>query len=46
LRVRGNLVGLQLIKRDSTGGVPLSTLEGLTVRDFKARVREAMRSSR
>jgi hypothetical protein len=45
--VRGNLKGLELIKRDSSSRrVSLSTLDGLTLSDFKNRVREAVRSWR
>ena len=38
--------GLELLKRDSSPGVSLSTLDGLTVTEFKARVRDAIRSRR
>lgn len=44
MRVRTNRKGLELLPRDSAGGVSLSALEGLSVADFKARVRDAMRS--
>jgi hypothetical protein len=46
-RVHANLRGLELVKRDaSSSGVSLSTLDGLTLSDFKARVRDAIRSGR
>ena len=38
--------GLELLKRDSSPGVSLSTLDGLTVTEFKARVRDAIGSRR
>lgn len=44
-RVRTNRKGLELLQRDSAGS-SLSALEGLSVADFKARVRDAMRSMR
>ena len=44
-RVRSNLKGVELLSRDPKG-VSLSTLEGLTVAEFKARVRQATRSAR
>jgi hypothetical protein len=46
LRVRANLKGLELLKGDTSRGVPLSTLDGLSVAGFKARVRETIRSRR
>ena len=46
MRVRTNRKGLELLQRDSAGGVALSTLEGLGVAEFKARVRDAIRSGR
>jgi hypothetical protein len=46
MRVHASLKGLELLKRDSSGGVSLSTLDGLTVTEFKARVRNAIRSRR
>ena len=45
-RVHANLNGFELLKRDSSRGVSLSTLDGLTVTEFKARVRHAIGSSR
>jgi hypothetical protein len=44
MRVRANLKGLDLLKGNTSRGVPLSTLDGLTVTDLKARVRDAIRS--
>ena len=44
LRVHANLKGLELLNRD--GASSLSTLEGLTAAEFKARVRDAIRSRR
>jgi hypothetical protein len=44
-RMRASLNGFELWKRDSHG-VALSTLDGLTVTKFKARVRGAMGSRR
>jgi hypothetical protein len=46
VRVHASLQGLELLKRDSSPGVSLSTLDGLTVTEFKARVRDAIRSRR
>jgi hypothetical protein len=46
VRVHASLKGLELLKRDSSPGVSLSTLDGLTVTEFKARVRDAIRSRR
>jgi hypothetical protein len=46
MRVRSNRKGLELLPRDSADGVPLSALEGLSVAEFKARVREAIGSRR
>ena len=46
MRVRANLKGLDLLKRGPVRGVALSALDGMTVSDFKARVREAIRSRR
>jgi hypothetical protein len=45
-RVRANLKGLELVKHGASRGVALSTLEGLSVSDFKVRIREAVRSRR
>lgn len=45
-RVHANLNGFELLKRDSSRGVSLSTLDGLTVTEFKARVRDAIGSRR
>ena len=45
-RVHANLNGFDLLKADSSRGVPLSTLDGLTVTEFKARVRVAIGSRR
>jgi len=45
-RVHANLKGLELMERRAKGGVALSTLEGLSVEDFKARVRAALPSRR
>lgn len=46
MRVRANLKGLELLKGEAWRGVPLSTLDGLSVAGFKARVREVIRSRR
>ncbi len=46
MRVHTNMKGLELLKRDSSPGVSLSTLDGLTVTEFKARVRDAVGSRR
>jgi hypothetical protein len=46
MRVHGNLNGFELLKRDSSRGVSLSTLDGLTVAEFKARVRDVIGSRR
>ena len=46
MRVRTNRKGLELLPRNFAGGVSLSALEGLSVADFKARVRDAIRSRR
>jgi hypothetical protein len=45
-RIRANLNGFELLKRDSSRGVPLSSLDGLTITEFKARVRNAIGSTR
>ena len=45
-RVHANLNGFDLLKADSLSGVPLSTLDGLSVTEFKARVRDAIGSRR
>jgi hypothetical protein len=42
-RDRANVKGLDLLKGGASRGVPLSTLDGLTVTDFKALVRVAIR---
>lgn len=44
MRVHANLKGLELLNRD--GSNSLSTLDGLTIAEFKARVRDAIRSRR
>jgi hypothetical protein len=46
MRVRANLKGLEMLKGNGSPGVPLSTLDGLTVAGFKARVREVIQSRR
>jgi hypothetical protein len=46
MRVRANLKGLDLLKVNAARGADLSSLDGLTVADFKARVRETMRGRR
>jgi len=46
MRIHTNRKGLELLQRDSEDDVPLSALEGLSVADFKARVRVVMRSGR
>ena len=46
MRVRANLKGLDLLKRDFSRGATLSALDGLTLTEFKARVRVAMGSRR
>jgi hypothetical protein len=46
MRVRANLKGLDLLKGNTSRGVPLSTLDGLNVTDFKARMREVIRTRR
>jgi hypothetical protein len=46
MRVRTNRKGLELLPRDSASGASLTSLEGLSVADFKARVRDAIRSGR
>jgi len=45
-RVHANLNGFELLKRDSSRGVSLSTLDGLTLTEFKGRVRDAIGSRR
>ena len=45
-RVHANMNGFDLLRADSLRGVPLSTLDGLTVSEFKARVRNAIGSRR
>jgi hypothetical protein len=45
-RVRANLKGLETLKTASAHGISLSTLDGLTITDFKARVRDVIRSRR
>lgn len=45
-RVSANLRGLDVARRGPARGIALSTLEGLTVADFKARVRGLMRTTR
>ena len=45
-RVRANSNGLDLLPRKGLRGAELSTLNGLTVDDFKARVRDAIRRGR
>jgi hypothetical protein len=45
-RVHANLNGIDLLKRDSSRGVSLSTLDGLSVTEFKARVRDVIGSRR
>jgi len=45
-RVRANLKGLELVRHGAPGGASLSTLEGLSVADFKIRIREAVRRRR
>ena len=42
-RVRANSMGLNLLPRKGLRGAELSTLDGLTVDEFKARVRDAVR---
>jgi hypothetical protein len=46
MRVRANLKGLEMLRGDTSRGVPLSTLDGLSVAGFKARLRETIRSRR
>jgi len=45
-RVHANVNGFDLLRADSSRGVPLTTLDGLTVTEFKARVRNAIGSRR
>jgi hypothetical protein len=45
-RVRANLKGLDVLKRSGQRGADLSTIDGLTIADFKARVRASIRSRR
>ena len=45
-RIHANMHGLELLKHDASRGAALSTLDGLTVTEFKARVRGAMGSRR
>jgi hypothetical protein len=46
LRVRANLKGIDLLNQRPLRGASLSTLDGATIADFKARVREAIRSGK
>jgi hypothetical protein len=46
MRVRANLKGLELLRGDASRGEPLSTLDGLPVAGFKARVRGVIQGRR
>jgi hypothetical protein len=46
MRIHASLKGLEILKRDLSSSVSLSTLDGLTVAQFKTRVRDAIGSKR
>jgi hypothetical protein len=46
MRIHASLKGLEILKRDLSSSVSLSTLDGLTVAEFKTRVRHATGSKR
>jgi hypothetical protein len=46
MRIHASLKGLEILKRDLSSSVSLSTLDGLTVAEFKTRVRDAIGSKR
>jgi hypothetical protein len=46
LRVHTNLRGIDLVQRTPIHGVGLASLDGLSIADFKTRVRHAMRETR